>query len=77
LSDDAVNWPPSTTQPTFFTVTPVSKEVEGVTSITAFEDISSAMTKKYVRFVLWVKNVNAQQALSTCLAAIRIERRMN
>lgn len=75
LSDDGVNWPASTASADvhFFT-TAISRQIEGTTSNGAFEDILSSMTKKYVRFVLWVKNVGANQALSTCLASIRIER---
>jgi len=73
LSDDGVNWPGSTTAPAFFT-TGVSRQTEG-TTIGAFEDIATALTKKYVRFVLWVHNTAGNSGLATCLASLRIERR--
>jgi hypothetical protein len=73
LSDDGVNWPTSTTTPMFFTAN-VNRQQEGP-AIGNFEDLSSALTKKYVRFVVWVKNTPGNTGLGTCLAAIRIERR--
>ena len=45
LSDDGLNWPTSTTTPTSF-ATVVSRQSEGFTAITAFEDITSLLTKK-------------------------------
>lgn len=73
LSDDAAGWNTSTTQPTFF-ANAVVRSSEGPTTNGAFEDISSLLTKKYVRFVFWVKNLSPNTALSTCLASMRIER---
>lgn len=74
LSDDAVNWPTSTTTPVSFS-TVVSRQAEGVTAITAFEDITALLTKKYARFVVFAKNTAGNTGLATCLAAIRIERK--
>lgn len=73
LSDDGVNWPTSTTTPTFFTAN-VNRQQEG-TAIGNFEDISGNLSKKYVRFVIWAKNTAGNTGLATCLAALRIERR--
>lgn len=74
LSDDSVTWPTSTTTPISF-ATVVSRQSEGTTAITAFEDITSLLTKKYVRFVFFVKNTAGNTGLATCLAAMRIERK--
>ena len=73
VSDDGVNWPTSTTAPTFMTAN-VNRQQEG-TAIGSFEDISGNLSKKYVRFVVWVKNTAGNTGLGTCLAALRIERR--
>lgn len=73
VSDDGVNWPTSTTAPTLFTAN-VNRQQEG-TAIGNFEDISGNLSKKYVRFVLVVKNTAGNSGLATCLAALRIERR--
>lgn len=80
LSEDAVGWPASTTAPQAGTsmlsfATAVTKSTEGATAITAFEDISSLLTKPYFRLVLWVKNIGGNQATTSCLAAIRVERK--
>ena len=45
LSDDAVTWPTSTTTPTSFT-TAITGNSEGFVLPTAFEDITSKLTKK-------------------------------
>jgi len=74
LSDDGVSWPTSTSTPISF-ATAVTKNAEGQTAITAFEDIASLLTKKYARFVVFVKNTAGNTGLATCLASIRIERR--
>ena len=73
VSDDGVNWPTSTTMPMFFTVG-VSRQQEG-TSNGNFEDITSNLSKRYVRFVVWTKNAAGNTSLATCLASIRLERR--
>lgn len=80
LSDDTVTWPSSTTAPQAGTsmlsfATAITRSAEGGTTITAFEDISSLLTKPYFRLVLWVKNIGGNQALTSCLASVRVERR--
>lgn len=80
LSDDGANWPTSTTAPSAGTsvlsfATVVARQSEGFTAITSFEDITALLTKKYVRFVVFVKNTAGNVGLGTCLAAIRIERK--
>jgi hypothetical protein len=74
VSEDREIWPTSTTQPTFL-ATSVNRQSEGTTSIEGFEDITSLLTKRYARIVLWVKNVSPETGLCTCLAAIRVERK--
>ena len=76
LSEDGVSWPTSTTTPTSFAAV-VARSSEGTSgpSGNAFEDISSLLTKKYVRFTFWVKNHSGVTTLNTCLASMRIERK--
>lgn len=76
LSEDGVSWPTSTTTPVSFSAV-VVRSSEGISgpSGALFEDISSLLTKRYVRFTFWVKNHTGVTATSTCLASMRIERK--
>ena len=49
-SDDGMTWPASTTNPPQFALAPATAEG------TTYEDISASLTKKYVRFGVWVYN---------------------
>jgi hypothetical protein len=73
-SVDGVTWPASTATPTSF-ATPVTRNQEGVTNITAFEDVSSLLSAPYFRVVLLVKNTAGNSGLGTCLASVRVERK--
>lgn len=78
LSDDGETWPGSTSQPSFLFSTAntlAKKDTEGVYYAIngSFEDVSSAMTKKYGRWVFWYKNKSGTSTAQLCLAAVRIE----
>jgi hypothetical protein len=78
VSDDGENWPSSSTQPSFLfntTNTLAKKDSEGLYFAIngSFEDVSSAMTKKYGRWVYWYKNKAGVSAAQLCVAAMRIE----
>ena len=71
-SDDGMTWPASTTNPPQFAL--AAATAEGTTYATTFEDISASLTKKYVRFGVWVYNASGS-LVELCVAAIRIEPR--
>jgi len=78
VTDDAENWPGSTSQPSFLFSTAntlAKKDAEGIYFAIngAFEDVSAAMTKKYGRWVYWYKNKAGTSTAQLCLAAMRIE----
>ena len=70
--DDGVTWPASTTAPPQFALAAVS--AEGLSYATTFEDISSSLQKKFVRFGVWVYN-SSGTAMEFATVAIRVETR--
>jgi hypothetical protein len=73
LSVDGETWPLSTDTPGLFNSgTLAAQTTETVAYATIFENIVSALTKKNVRFGVWVKN-GSTNVLETALVAIRLE----
>ena len=72
ISDDGIAWPASTSVPPQFALAAASSE--GITYSTTFEDISSSLTKRYVRFGVWVYNSSGSNT-EFALVAIRVETR--
>ncbi len=76
LSEDGDTWPTTTTTPGTFaggTIGVTSTETTTFSTAGVFEDISASMTKKYVRFGVWVKNLATGTTVEMALAAIRLE----
>ena len=75
VSDDGLTWPSSTTTPGLILVgTLAAATTEGVTYATIFEDISANLTKRYVRFGVWMLNASGT-LLETAVVGVRIEPR--
>ena len=74
-SDDGLTWPASTTTPGLFALaTLTAATAEGVTYAVVFEDISASLTKRFVRFGVWMLN-SSGTLLETAVVGIRIEPR--
>ena len=73
-SNDRGVWDPSTTTPVALP-TSVSLSAEGITDNATWDDATTLATKRYLRFVFWVKNGAGITALGTALAALRLERK--
>ena len=71
-SDDGLTWPASTAVPPQFALAAVT--AEGLSYATTFEDISSSLQKKWVRFGVWVYN-SSGGAVEFATVAIRVETR--
>ena len=69
-SDDGTTWSPSTTVPSQFSL--AAATTEGQTLSATFEDISANLTKKHVRFGVWVYNASGT-ATEFAFVAIRLE----
>ena len=73
LSDDGETWPASTAAPGLFDVATIAAQTtEGVFYATAFENIASVLTKKFVRFGAWIKN-DSGSTYETALVSVRLE----
>lgn len=71
-SDDGITWPSATTVPTQFALAAATGD--GQSFATTFEDISASITKRYLRFGVWVYNSSGTNT-EFALVAIRVETR--